>query len=340
MKHSLKAILSLSLALICLLTALPLPTLAEEAAECPYSLFVYELPKGYKKPIEQAGTVTEEHYTTYAYDEQGNPGEAMDATLYVYTPYGYDPSRQYNILYLLHGGGENEGYWFGMKEYAEGGEKYSKAQRKYTTSVLDNMIANGVCGDVIVVTPTFYNSFNATQDLSRFRYEMKNDIIPAVEAKYSTYAQGDVTPENLIASRDHRAYAGLSMGSMTGFQAIWGGCIDYFGYIGNFSAWAVAGDEAEVKEYAQVLLKAKTEDFADYPIRYWYNGTGTKDMAREGHVIGYAEMLEKGGDLFREGEDYANGDNCIMVDLPGMGHAYNAWIIDLYNVLSVFFKVN
>ena len=311
---------------------------ADEVEGNTFELFAYDLPSGIKKPNEQAGTVTEEHYTTYEYDENGVPGEAMEAALYVYTPYGYDPANQYNILYLMHGGGEDSGYWFGVGPYAEGGERYNKAQQSYTTNVVDNMIANGDCDGVIIVTPTFYNNFNATGDLTRFRYEMKNDIIPMVEAKYSTYAGGNVSAENLIATRDHRAYAGLSMGSMTGFQAIWCGCVDYFSYIGNFSGWAIADAGADGLAYADTILSAKAENFADYDINYWYNGSGSRDIAREPHVMGYAAMLEKGSDFLQEGEDYANGDNCIMVDKPEKGHSYNNWLVDLYNVLNVFFK--
>ena len=305
-----------------------------DAVENPFDLFVYDLPDGYKKPNELAGTVTLEEYTTYVYDEDGVPGEEISAAMYVYTPYGYDPSKEYNILYLMHGGGESEGYWFGEGPYAEGGEKYNKATAKYTTNVVDNMIADGVCGDVIIVTPTFYNNYNATNNLARFRYEMKNDIIPFVEAKYSTYAGGDVSAENLVATRDHRAYAGFSMGSMTGFEAIWGGCVDYFAYIGNYS-----GCDPNGVGIVETVVNGLKANYADYDIKYWYNGTGTKDTAEKDHLDNYAKMLELSGDIFSEGENYAEGDNCIMVDKPDKGHAYNGWIVDLYNSLLVFFKV-
>lgn len=336
MKKRFLSLVALLLAVISVVS-LCLVSLAEEA-ESPFQVFVYDLPKGYKKANDNAGTVTEEKYTTYKYDENGVAGEPIEATLYVYTPYGYDETKEYNILYLMHGGGDNEAYWFGMKEYAPGGEKYSKAQQKYTVNVLDNMIANGVCGDVIVVTPTFYNNFNATGDLARFMYEMKNDIIPTVEAKYATYAKGDVSPENLIATRDHRAYSGLSMGSMTGFEAIWGGCVDYISWIGNFSGFAGPGDQVDRDGAAQKLVDKKNGEFAPYAINYWYNGTGTKDSAEPDHVAGYAIILEKGASFLQEGEDLAKGDNCILVNKPEKGHAYNGWIVDLYNVLNVFFK--
>lgn len=315
-------------------TQKPTEVPTEPEAENPFNMFVFDLPRGYKKANEHAGTVTKEEYTTYVYDENGEPGEEIAATLYVYTPYGYDPEKEYNILYLMHGGGDSEGYWFGEGPYAEGGEKYNKTQANSAVNMIDNMIANGVCGDVIVVTPTFYNNYNATNDLARFRYEMKNDIIPLVEGKYSTYAKGDVSGENLIATREHRAYAGLSMGSMTGFQAIWGGCVDYFAYIGNFS-----GCDPNNAGVVETVVEGLKTDFADYSVKYWYNGTGTKDTAEQDHLTNYAKMVELAGDYFSEGENYAEGNNCIMVDKPDKGHSFNGWIVDLYNVLNVFFKV-
>lgn len=48
-----------------------------------------------------------------------------------------------------------------------------------------------------------------------FGQELRNNIIPAVEGKFSTYAGGDTGEESLITSREHRAFAGLSRGSMT-----------------------------------------------------------------------------------------------------------------------------
>ncbi len=313
------------------------PVARAEEAGSPFRVFVYDVPEGIDQACEQAGTVTEETYTTYVYSENGTPGRAMKATLYVYTPYGYDPSREYNVLYLMHGRKESEGYWFSMKEYAPGGESHWKALQMFTVNMLDNMIAAGTCDDVIVVTPTYYNNYSATGDMKRFAYEMKNDIIPMVEAKYATYARGDVSPENLIATRDHRAYAGLSVGSQLGFEAIWDGCLDYISWIGNFSGFVCPSESADIEAVAQKLVDKKNSDFAAYDINYWYNGTGTYDSARPDQTKGYGIILEKGADFLQEGEDLAAGDNCILVDKPGKKHSYDSWIVDLYNVLSVFF---
>ena len=50
------------------------------------------------------------------------------------------------------------------------------------------------------------NPMNAEQSV------MRQSIIPFVEKKYSTYAEGDTSIDNLKATRYHRAYGGFSMG--------------------------------------------------------------------------------------------------------------------------------
>lgn len=315
---------------------------SEDENASPYALFAYDLPDGYKKPTDKPGEIREETYTTYQYDVDGSKGEEMEATLYVYTPNGYDSGKQYNIIYLMHGIGDDSGYWLGAGPYAEGGERYNKAQAKYTTNVFEHMIADGLCNEAIIVTPTFMDQYrdedvyaeDSTSKLIRFSYQFKNDIIPYVEGKYSTYAGNDISDANLIATRDHRAYAGLSMGSMTGFQAIWMNCVEYVSYIGNFS-----GCDAQGNGIAERVAEVLNTKYADYDIKYWYNGNGTIDSVHDDHVAGYQTIMEKCPDKFTEGEDYANGQNAIFVDKPGKGHAYNSWIVDFYNVMSVFFKV-
>ena len=55
-----------------------------------------------------------------------------------------------------------------------------------------------------------------------------NDLIPAVEGTYSTYAD-NVTPEGIKASRDHRAFGGFSMGSVATWHTFLN-CLDAFRY--------------------------------------------------------------------------------------------------------------
>ena len=73
---------------------------------------------------EQAGTVEEVVYETKAYatDER-----TVTKTAYVYLPYGYSEEREYNILYLMHGTGDDEKYWL--------------KTNPYNKNMLDHMIA-------------------------------------------------------------------------------------------------------------------------------------------------------------------------------------------------------
>ena len=87
--------------------------------------------------------------------------------------------------------------------------------------ILDHGIANGEIQPMIVVCPTYNNTSPedsgdyslALRLTDNYHNELINDLIPAVEGKYSTYAE-DTTSEAIAASRDYRAFGGFSMGSM------------------------------------------------------------------------------------------------------------------------------
>ena len=91
-----------------------------------------------KQPCDEQGTVVELEYDTPAYAVNDLLG--LDETLHkkveVYLPYGYDETKQYNILYLLHGTeGETDGP---MEEF------WLKQWGDTTLPVLDNMIKQGL----------------------------------------------------------------------------------------------------------------------------------------------------------------------------------------------------
>ena len=119
------------------------------------------------------------------------------------------------------------------------------------------------------------------------------------------------------------------MGSITGWSSILKGCIDWIGYVGCFS-----GCKSDIPAIAEAL----NTTYAEYPVLYFYNGNGNLDMSHDEHVEAYDQIPELCADRFHPGEDYLNGDNCIMGDKPGQGHSYENWIVDLYNVSGVFFK--
>lgn len=99
----------------------------------------------------------------------------------------------------MHGGWSNE--------YAYLGSPDEPLRMKH---ILDHGIANGEIQPMIVVCPTYNNTSPedsgdyglALRLTDNYHNELINDLIPAVEGKYSTYAE-DITPEAIAASRDY-----------------------------------------------------------------------------------------------------------------------------------------
>jgi len=138
----------------------------------------------------------------------------------IYTPPGYTNSKEYPVLYLLHGIGGDENEW------PNGGRP---------EVILDNLYAQGKVEPMIVVMPNGRamkddsvgdNMFAPERQaaFANFENDLLNDLIPYIEENYP-----------VIKDRKSRALAGLSMG---GGQTLNFGFnnIDKFAWIGGFSA--------------------------------------------------------------------------------------------------------
>lgn len=136
----------------------------------------------------------------------------------VYTPPGYSKGRKYPVLYLLHGIGGDETEW----------QRFAQPE-----VLLDSLIAEGKAVPMIIVMPNGRaqkndraggNVFASAPAFAAFERDLLEDVIPAIEARYSVQAD-----------REHRAIAGLSMG---GGQALnFGlGHLDTFAWVGGFSS--------------------------------------------------------------------------------------------------------
>lgn len=136
----------------------------------------------------------------------------------VYTPPSYSSDHKYPVLYLLHGIGGDETEW----------------QRLcHPENIIDNLLADGKIRPMIVVMPNGRaqkndraegNVFASAPAFAAFEGDLLNDVIPAIEARYSVYTD-----------REHRALAGLSMGG--GQSLNFGlGHLDVFAWIGGFSS--------------------------------------------------------------------------------------------------------
>ena len=168
------------------------------------------------------GTV---HYEYYKSNSTGRT-----KLCYVYTPAGYEEhlEKRYPVLYLQHGGGENEVGWIWQGKLA---------------NIADNLIAKGQMKEMIVVMNTGYafpENGEYHHSMSAFLQELPESCVPYIDSRYRT-----------IADKDYRALAGLSMGGMQ-TQRIVFTYPELFGWAGIFSGGLVIRDD-EV-DYTEVLL--------------------------------------------------------------------------------------
>lgn len=271
---------------------------------------------------------------SYVYEEKDPSAEVVvNKTLNVWLPAGYDPAVPHDVLYLLHGTGQMQNYW--LSDESTFGEKCHGSE---TRAILDGMVADALISNVIVVTPTYYSMPEADipatvaeffQDPLADRWpmlfhkELRETIIPLVESTYLTHAQKDVSDESLQASREHRAFAGLSRGSMTTVNSAMMRCADLFAYYGCFS-----GVWADFDEF-KALFEG---DYRDLAPLFWYNGNGTRDFSLENHQEFCLKALQQMPDTFQ------NGSNFAWVSFGAGDHNYESWSCDLYNALLCFFR--
>ena len=181
------------------------------------------------------------------------------ATMYVYTPANYDSSsKRYPVLYLQHGGGEDESGW---------------THQGKTNYILDNLIAEGKAKEMIVVMSNGNITVPGTgfgysiQGMKGFEEELLEVIIPFVDQNFRT-----------IPDKQHRALSGLSMG---GGQSFFVGLqhTDLFSYIGVFST-GVFGGIRETKSFdAEAAMPGLISQHDKYnkALKLFYISVGTDD---------------------------------------------------------------
>ena len=292
--------------------------MTEEAANEKYFT---PLPDEYRVESDQSGTIETLHYQTENLD-----GGTDDKKFHVYLPHGYDASdssKKYNVLYLMHGGGENEDLIFG-------GPNESREMKR----IIDNMIAKGDIEPLIVVTPSFYGGKG---DVALFHEELVNDIIPLAETEYHTYAESG-SLEDIKASREHRAFGGFSMGSVTTWHTF-AEALDYVKYYMPLSgdSWAIedSGGGSKPQETAEYLANVvrnseyTPEDF------YIFSATGNQDIAYP-NLKPQVDEMRKLSDVFIYSSD-TNKGNFYFIDADGGVHSWYWQNQFIYNILPDLF---
>ena len=286
------------------------PTEEPASTEAGVSLMIpikYSIPN-----LKGGGTI--ESITYMAKDHLGE-GPDVEKKAFVYLPEGYDSSKKYNVLYLMHGIGGDENEW--------GLNTGKKAMVKI---IMDNLISNGIIEPFIVVTPNgkaFALSNTSGNDLFyKFGYELRNDLIPYIESHYSTYAEYDENGYDLSATRTHRAMAGLSMGGMQTINIGMCECLDLFSWFGAFSAAPTSYASSKV---------AGIVDASEYKVDFFYNICGTGDG------IAYSSASAAAKNLPSVSKTFVENENFMWQERSG-GHDFNIWNLGFYNFAQIAFK--
>ena len=242
----------------------------------------------------------------------------------VYLPPGYDEQvkRRYPVLYLQHGGGEDETGW---------------VRQGRANFILDNLIAAGSTQPMIVVMAYGYarRAGQPIPDLtgkppgsperakvmldmaSAFEADVTEALIPFVDSTFRT-----------TADRDHRAMAGLSMGGMQTFHVTLRH-LDLFSYIGGFSgagaAQMLAGEKLDARTAYNGAF-ADPEAFAKKVRLLWLGvGTDEPERMREGIRGLHASLTE------------AKIPH-VYWESPGTDHEWQTWRRDLKDFAPRLFK--
>ncbi len=194
--------------------------------------------------------------------------------MYIYTPPGYDLSvdTKYPVLYILHGGGEDETGW---------------ATQGKANLIMDNLIAEGKAKPMLVVMPDAnigVGGFNAgaiENGMKLFEKEMKQAVIPFVEKNYRT--KNDAS---------HRALAGLSLGGLhTLYTGIYN--TDMFSYLGVFSSGWIVPMMNKTADAQYAFMRENAGKINSNLKAFWISEGGPEDIAYKNGKI----MLGKLDDL-------------------------------------------
>lgn len=279
---------------------------------------------GYENPATQQGTLNKLTYDTwesFSYEQKSNK---ITKEAWVYLPYGYTDEEEYNVFYLSHGGWSNETTLMGTDD-----------NPKSFKNVIDNAIQDGNIKPLIIVLPTYNNtSENDSSDYSlaiqltnQFHNELVNDLIPAVESKYSTYAK-DTTPQGLKESRDHRGFGGFSMGSVNTWNTF-RYCLDYFRYF-----MPMSGSYTTDGEYMADLVRQQGYSAQDFFI---FAASGTDDFAYSAFKAQIMAMANNSGGMFKLAKNESEG-NMSFLEREGYKHDAKATDEYTYNGLRFFWN--
>lgn len=227
--------------------------------------------------------------------------------MFVYTPAEYiqNPDKRYPVLYLQHGGGEDETGWI---------------YQGFADVIMDNLIAEGKAEPMIIVMNSGYAQHEGSNDsFDAFEEMICNEVIPFVDSNYRT-----------IADRRHRATAGLSWGAKQAYDLALGHP-EYFASMAGFSGIIVIGefnhsnpgfkDPKQLNAAYNGIFSNPKQFNKDTDVLFIANGE-----AEGNHLADMSKILKK------------KGIKNTYYQSPKTAHEWLTWRRCLYNYAQLLFK--
>ena len=241
--------------------------------------------------------------------------------IYIYCPPGYDKdmNKKYPVLYIMHGGGEDQTGWAVLGKL---------------DIILDNLIAEGKAKPMIAVMESSAaripgeSTARAPQTgaapqapgtqtgrpqqstaNSAFQTVMIKDLIPFIDSEFRT-----------LSDRESRAMAGLSMGGALTMQVSLTN-LDKFAYIGGFSGGSRNLAGADLNSLYNGVF-ANPAEF-NRKVKLFFLSTGSVEGP---NVKTAADALTKAG------------IKCIYYESPGTAHEWLTWRRSLREFAPLLFR--
>ena len=217
----------------------------------------------------------------------------------VYTPPGYQKeNREYPVLYLQHGGGENENCW---------------VYQGKIHNTMDNLLAEKKAEPMLIVMNNNMVQMPAENgarkiDFAAFEEMLLKDCIPFIEGKY-----------RVKADKWNRAVAGLSMGSLQSGEIIMRH-MDLFAYAGLFTGFLYPFRPVEENDF-HVLDDAET---FNREVKVFFRAMGDQEVS--------IPLFGKEREICAE-----RGVHTIEKIYPG-GHEWRVWRNSAHDFLQLIFR--
>lgn len=224
----------------------------------------------------------------------------------VYTPYGYREEKEYPVLYLQHGAGENETSWVHLGKVGY---------------LMDHLLAEHACCEFLIVMN------DGMVKMPHEQYVI--DGFDGMEALLTSDCRSFIEQHyHVRKDKWGRAIAGLSLGSMLSSYL---GCRhpELYGYVGLFSGFMRRRDHHPTYEDNPhlAIMKDKTQVEQEYHL--YFRAMGEDDLH-------FSEFLEDDAFLSTYGIDQLP---CYQrITYPGYAHTWACWRRSFCDFAKLLFK--